>query len=116
MKNPTITDEGFLPLEDSLAKHAPSQGGIEYQNDLPGHVHDWHQHSVHERLVIQSGDMLVEWIDDKHQINKERVLPGYVIELPPGTPHQSTAGVEGCTYLIRPEGGKPAKTSPYDVE
>lgn len=115
MPEPIIKNEGFLPLDESLIKHAPAQGGIEYQNDLPGHVHTWHQHSVHERLIIQSGEMSVEWVNDSNEVKQEKVLPGHVIELPAGTPHQSTAGSNGCSYLILPEGGKAAITSPYNI-
>ncbi|WKD59479.1 hypothetical protein CCASP_05460 [Corynebacterium caspium DSM 44850] len=75
MPEPIIRNEGLLTLEENLIKHAPSQSGIEYQNDLPG----------------------------------------YVIELPAGTAHQSTAGSNGCSYLILPEGGKAAITSAYPI-
>lgn len=115
MPNPLIKNEGPLSLEESLSKYAPSQGGIEYQNDLPGHVHTWHQHSVHETLIILSGEMSLEWADDNKTIQQENLFPGCVIELPAGTPHQSTAGSNGCVYLILPEGGKAAATSLYDI-
>lgn len=113
---PIIKNEGILSLQENLKKHAPPQGGIEYQTDLPGHIHAWHQHNAHERLVVQEGTMLLEWLDEEGKINQQEVSSGDIIELPSGTPHQSTAGPVGCIYLIRPEGGKAAQTFLYDIE
>jgi uncharacterized protein YjlB len=112
MTRPTIVHEGALPVIQALSIHAPAQGGIEYQNDLPGKLHDWHSHSVHERLVVLSGSMVVAWLSPGGTQSEREVTAGDRIELPAGTVHRSTAGPQGCTYLICPDGGKPAITVP----
>lgn len=113
MPNPTITQDRIESVEAALDTYAPEQGGIEYQRDLPGKVHDWHSHDVHERLVVLSGSMSLSWLDPHGQVRHADVVGGDRIELPAGTVHRSVADADGCRYLICPEGGRAAVTSTH---
>lgn len=113
MPQPTITRDRVDGVEAALAAHAPEQGGIEYQRDLPGKIHDWHSHDVHERLVVLSGSMRLSWVDPAGAVQHAPVETGDRIELPAGTVHRSVADAEGCTYLICPEGGRAAVTTSH---
>ncbi|MER5889773.1 YqcI/YcgG family protein [Streptomyces sp. NPDC001941] len=109
----TVFQEPELGIAEAAAAFLPSQGGIELQRDAPGKVHSWHSHSVHETLVVLSGDMVVEYAAQgggPETVTEDKATSGTRIELPAGTVHQSTAGDQGCVYFIIPEGGKAAHT------
>ncbi len=113
MAETAIFQEPELGIAEASAKFLPVQGGIELQRDAPGKVHSWHSHSVHETLVVLSGDMVVEYATRNggpETVAEDKATAGTRIELPAGTIHQSTAGDQGCVYLIVPEGGKAAHT------
>lgn len=113
MPQTMIFQEPQLGIAEAADKYLPLQGGIELQRDAAGKVHSWHSHSVHETLVVLTGDMVIEYAapgGGPETVTVEKAIGGTRIELPAGTIHQSTAGSEGCVYFIIPEGGKAAHT------
>ncbi|MBE3002358.1 hypothetical protein IDM40_27205 [Nocardiopsis sp. HNM0947] len=88
----------------------PEQGSFEVQQDGPGKTHGWHRHSIHETLAILSGTVELFWRQDGTTHTAE-CGPGSRISLPAHTEHGSTAGPEGCVYVIAPEGGRTAETT-----
>lgn len=108
--SPRFTTATPPELSTELTGLLPHQGSFELQNDQPGKTHNWHHHSLDEELFVISGDVTLFWTGaDGYQ---EKHCPaGTWITLPAGTVHGSTAGPQGCIYMIRPEGGATAKTT-----
>ncbi len=107
---PTITLEPELPLAERLAQFVPEQGSFEYQHDGAGKTHNWHKHSLNETLFLLQGDLEVFWMEDG-AVRRQNCPAGTKIALPANTVHGSTAGPDGCTYIIAPENGVTAKTT-----
>ncbi len=110
MGSPTITAEPELPLAERLTQFVPRQGSFEYQNDQAGKTHDWHKHSLNETLFVLAGGMEVFWLQDG-SVQRRDCPAGTKIALPAETVHGSTAGPDGCTYIIAPENGVTAMTT-----
>lgn len=110
MGSPTITTEPELPLAERLAAFVPQQGSFEYQHDGAGKTHNWHRHSLNETLFVLQGSFEVFW-SDGGTVHRRECAPGTRIALPAETVHGSTAGPDGCTYIIAPEDGRTAVTT-----
>lgn len=110
MGSPTITTEPELPLAERLAQFVPQQGSFEYQHDGAGKTHNWHRHSLNETLFVLRGGMQVFWLDGD-TVRRQDCGAGTRIALPADTVHGSTAGSDGCTYIIAPENGQTAVTT-----
>ncbi|MDQ1744027.1 MAG: hypothetical protein QOE23_2366 [Pseudonocardiales bacterium] len=115
MGSPTITTEPELPLAERLAQFVPAQGSFEYQHDGAGKTHNWHRHSLNETLFVLQGGMEVFWLDGD-TVQRRTCGAGTRIALPADTVHGSTAGSDGCTYIIAPENGVTAVTTFLPIE
>ena len=73
-------------------------------------MHNWHRHDLTETLFVVDGDAELFWYAGG-AVHRRRCGPGTRITLPAHTPHGSTAGGSGCTYLIAPENGATAVTT-----
>ncbi|RLP83094.1 hypothetical protein D9V34_07600 [Mycetocola lacteus] len=114
---PEILSEPVLTITAAIERYAPTQGGIEFQTDIAGKVHDWHSHSVSERIVVLTGALSVSWVHGENgRIGEAEALTGDRVELPAHLIHRSVAGADGCAYLICPEGGVAAATTPHIVD
>ncbi|MEH2516417.1 quercetin dioxygenase-like cupin family protein [Bradyrhizobium sp. AZCC 1610] len=82
-------------LEAAVQELLPETGSIEVQRDTPGRRHDWHTHQTDETLLIIDGELSFE-----SELGLKVCRPGDRILLPQGVRHASTAGVDGCIYLI----------------
>lgn len=91
----TITSGAALGFEDAVRKFLPPGGSLSIQSDPPGKQHPLHTHAADETLYIMEGELLFRVPD-----RDVRVTPGTTIELPGGTLHSSSAGADGCLYLI----------------
>lgn len=87
------------PLELSLGRKVlsclPTQGAIEIQHDSPDKMHNWHQHTTDETLIIVSGSLTFKW-----EGNERLCHPGDMVHLPKNIKHTSSAGSDGAVYLI----------------
>jgi mannose-6-phosphate isomerase-like protein (cupin superfamily) len=83
------------PLEAAVYELLPTTGSIEVQRDTPHRRHDWHSHPTDETLLVIDGDMIFETNSGARYCR-----PGDRILLPQGLRHASTAGPDGCVYLI----------------
>jgi len=114
MGSPVITSEPQVSLEERIAQFLPQQGSFEYQHDLPGKTHNWHRHSLNETLFVLEGGMEIFWLD-AGTVRRHDCPPRTRIELPADTVHGSTAGPDGCSYIIAPQNGVTAVTSFLDA-
>ncbi|MGP4845009.1 cupin domain-containing protein [Marinobacter sp. 1Y8] len=80
---------------DRLKSLLPEQGCIELQQDRPNHTHDWHEHTIHETLIILQGHITFGIAEDEITCG-----PGEYVVLPAGTRHKSTSSEVGCAYII----------------
>ncbi|MEU3017140.1 MULTISPECIES: hypothetical protein [unclassified Nocardiopsis] len=110
MPTPTITTGPVRPLAEIYEDLLPEQGSFEIQHDQAGKTHDWHRHSLHETLAILSGSVELFWRDGG-VTHRSECGPGARVSLPAHTEHGSTAGPEGCVYVIAPEDGRTAETT-----
>lgn len=80
---------------DFLISIIPEQGCIELQRDQPLKVHDWHEHTCDETLLVLDGN--ITFSVPQGDISCRR---GDYINLSAGTRHRSRAGKDGCIYVI----------------
>jgi quercetin dioxygenase-like cupin family protein len=114
MGSPIITTEPDVALAERISQFLPQQGSFEYQHDQPGKTHNWHRHSLNEVLFVLEGSMEIFWLDNR-VVQRHSCPPRTKIVLPAGTVHGSTAGQDGCSYIIAPQDGATAVTSFLDV-
>lgn len=110
MPSPVIDSGASVPISQLWEEFLPDQGSFEVQHDQPGKTHGWHRHSIHETLVVVKGSVSFFW-DESGTTRETMCGPGARIFLPANTLHGSTAGEEGCVYVIASEGGRTAETT-----
>ncbi|HEY0166909.1 MAG TPA: hypothetical protein VGB75_07700 [Jatrophihabitans sp.] len=115
MGSPVITTEPDVALAERISQFLPQQGSFEYQHDQPGKTHNWHRHSLNETLFVVDGSMEIFWLDSG-AVRRQTCPPRTKIVLPADTVHGSTAGPDGCSYIIAPEDGATAVTRFLDAE
>lgn len=91
----SIVRSGRSELEDVVGELLPETGSVEVQRDTPGREHALHTHPTDETLHIVAGSIGFEVAGERSECG-----PGDRLLLPAGTPHASTAGPEGCLYVI----------------
>jgi quercetin dioxygenase-like cupin family protein len=107
--SPQFTRLDVPEISQGLDRLLPEQGSFELQHDQPGKTHNWHFHSLDEELFVLRGDVTLFWHDGEYA--ESHCAAGTWITLPAGTVHGSTAGEQGAVYVIRPEGGRTARTT-----
>lgn len=80
---------------DFLISILPEQGCLELQRDQPFKVHDWHEHSRDETLIVLDGE--IKFSLPQGEITCRR---GGYINLPAGTWHRSSTEKQSCVYII----------------
>ena len=94
-EQPYIVRGTPLALESAVHSLLPETGSVEVQRDTPGRHHAEHTHPTHEILRIVSGTITFHLGNEDHFCT-----PGDSLYLPANTPHGSTAGENGCLYII----------------
>jgi FPC/CPF motif-containing protein YcgG len=94
-QRPTVQQTGIVQLPIAIHRLLPPTGSVEVQVDTPFRTHTRHQHKTDETLHIVKGEI-------NFQLDGESILckAGDRLLLPANTPHASTAGEDGCLYVI----------------
>ncbi|MFZ3161209.1 MAG: cupin domain-containing protein, partial [Rhodoferax sp.] len=91
-----INKSAFFAMKSRIQDRLlPPTGSVEVQVDTPFRTHTRHQHKTDETLHIVKGEI-------NFQLDGESILckAGDRLLLPANTPHASTAGEDGCLYVI----------------
>lgn len=94
-KKPKILRGTQTSLESAIYSLLPETGSVEVQRDTPKRHHPTHTHPTHEILLIVSGSITFHLNQEDHIC-----ASGDRLYLPVNTVHASTAGEEGCIYVI----------------
>lgn len=84
-----------ISLEAAIYSLLPETGSVEVQRDTPERHHARHTHPTDEILLIVSGSMTFHLDQVDYTCTS-----GDRLHLPVNTEHASTAGEEGCLYVI----------------
>lgn len=87
-------------LHDAIHALLPPTGSVEVQRDTAGREHAEHEHPTPETLLIVDGSITFWWRDATGGRRTASCGPGERLLLPAGTRHGSTAGSDGCVYII----------------
>ncbi|PKO61319.1 MAG: hypothetical protein CVU24_09245 [Betaproteobacteria bacterium HGW-Betaproteobacteria-18] len=94
-QRPTVQKTSLVKLPIAIQSLLPPTGSVEVQVDTPFRTHTLHQHKTDETLHIVQGEIHFQL--DGATI---RCKAGDRLLLPANTPHASTAGEDGCLYVI----------------
>ena len=95
MTEPRIVRGETVDVERAVLELLPETGSVEVQRDTPARTHDLHTHPTPETLLVVDGSITFRWDGTEAECRSgDRLL------LPAGTVHGSTAGSEGCLYVI----------------
>lgn len=94
-QRPTVQKTNIVKLATTIQSLLQPTGSVEVQVDTPFRTHALHQHKTDETLHIIQGD--IQFQLDGATI---RCKAGDRLLLPANTPHASTAGEDGCLYVI----------------
>ena len=95
---PRIVRDGPVGLDAAVMALLPTTGSVEVQRDTPGRTHPPHTHPTPETLLVVDGSITFRWDSSEAECTSgDRLL------LPPETVHSSTAGTDGCVYVIATE-------------
>lgn len=94
-REPAVVVTGETDLKRVVADLLPPTGSVEVQYDSPFRSHLTHFHPVDETLHIIKGAISFEYKGKTVECK-----PGDRLLLPANTPHLSTAGSDGCLYVI----------------
>lgn len=97
---PEIRPGPALDLHAAVHQLLPTTGSVEVQRDTPGREHLEHEHPTAETLLIVDGSITFWWRDADGGRRTASAGPGHRLLLPAGTRHGSTAGPDGCVYVI----------------
>lgn len=94
-KEPQIIMGTLVSLESAIYSLLPETGSVEVQRDAPKRYHAEHSHPTHEILLIVNGIITFH-------LNQEDYVcsSGDRLYLPARIKHSSTAGENGCLYVI----------------
>lgn len=92
---PTIKRDKSIDMHSAVMQLLPETGSVEVQRDTPGRKHPTHMHPTHETLLIIDGEIEFRFGDQN-----EVCQSGDRLFLPVGIRHTSTAGPNGCIYVI----------------
>lgn len=98
--DPEIRPGPALDLHAAVHQLLPTTGSVEVQRDTPGREHLEHEHPTAETLLIVDGSISFWWRDAAGERRTADAGPGQRLLLPAGTRHGSTAGPDGCVYVI----------------
>lgn len=98
MKEPQIMRGEPVDMEHAVLELLPETGSVEVQRDTPARTHDLHTHPTSETLLVIDGSITFRWNGTEAECRSgDRLL------LPAETVHGSTAGPDGCLYVIATE-------------
>ena len=98
MTEPRIVRGEAVPMERAVLELLPETGSVEVQRDTPARTHELHTHPTPETLLVVDGSITFRWDGIEAECR-----PGDRLLLPPETVHGSTAGPDGCLYVIATE-------------
>ena len=91
-----VWDGSGPPSEAALHARLAADGFDAYcWTDTPGARYEPHAHENDESLWVLDGEMTFEVAGSSYRLG-----PGDRLQLPAGTRHAATAGLQGATYLI----------------
>jgi quercetin dioxygenase-like cupin family protein len=92
---PRIVRGEAVDVERAVLELLPETGSVEVQRDTPARTHDLHTHPTPETLLVVDGSITFRWDGTETECGSgDRLL------LPAETVHGSTAGPDGCLYVI----------------
>jgi len=92
---PQIIRGQSVDVEQAVLELLPETGSVEVQRDTPTRTHELHTHPTPETLLVVDGSITFRWDDAEAECRSgDRLL------LPAETVHGSTAGPDGCLYVI----------------
>jgi len=94
-QRPTVQKTSIVNLPIAIQSLLPPTGSVEVQIDTPFRTHTLHQHKTDETLHIVQGEVIFQ-LDGASM----RCKAGDRLLLPANTLHASTAGEDGCLYVI----------------
>jgi uncharacterized protein len=82
-------------MKQAVLELLPETGSVEVQRDTPARTHALHTHPTPETLLVVDGSITFRWDDSEAECRSgDRLL------LPAEIVHGSTAGPDGCLYVI----------------
>jgi quercetin dioxygenase-like cupin family protein len=93
---PRVVHGSTKTLDEALSVFLPPSGVIKLVREVPDESNDPHRHPNPETLFILEGSLTFTWGESA----SGTCNPGDRLLLPPNILHSSTAGPEGCYYII----------------
>lgn len=93
---PRVVGGSPKTLEEALVNFLPPSGVIKLVREVANETNEPHHHPSPETLFILDGSLTFTWGES----GTGTCHPGDRLLLPPNVLHSSTAGPEGCFYII----------------
>ncbi len=93
---PRVIEGSPKSLDEALGVFLPPSGVIKLVREVAGETTDVHQHPTPETLFILEGTLTFTWGESE----SGTCHAGDRLLLPPNVVHSSTAGPQGCYYII----------------
>ena len=95
---PRIVRGEPVDMQPAVLELLPETGSVEVQRDTPARTHELHTHPTPETLLVIDGSITFRWDGAETECRSgDRLL------LPAEAVHGSTAGPDGCLYVIATE-------------
>jgi len=91
---PRIVRGEPVSMQPAVLELLPETGSVEVQRDTPARTHELHTHPTPETLLVIDGSITFRW--DGAETECRLLLPAEAV-------HGSTAGPDGCLYVIATE-------------